>query len=420
MARSSAGTVIRPALLVALALGFLTAFAAGLLGMIVVAPDYSESGTAIPAHHTDLVVKAFYSDINAWIAGKDHALEHMLGPDFVDHTTSESPDRNATEFLSYLSTIRTFEPTLRFNVLSIEGSDAIVSVDLERVGVHLPSIEGWRIELPEQPPLREILRIEDSLIQERWGPDDLWPGIAMAAQRSVPIGPELYQEPSIQRFELNPGAPINLIAKGTVMLWVESGELGIDLSGTDQKGATKFSAEPLAAGDMRFVRPTGELRVRAVGEARVALWTVSVGRIFARSYKISGPESELETGIRAEAIIRRAVDFQADTAQLSVLIVTLPVGATLSTGAADMNAAAVVAGELQADPKTGEVFYFFGTVGSRILRSAVTALSSEGFASRGGSAASYQVVGSAPATLVLLSVDTESSADSHPVRTRSG
>src|SRR5215207_4344590 len=63
------------------------------------------------------------------------------------------------------------------------------------------------------------------------------------------------------------------------MLWVESGELGIELSGTDQKGAIQFPTDSLVPGSLRIVEPEGELRVRALDVDRVVVWTVSLEKI---------------------------------------------------------------------------------------------------------------------------------------------
>ncbi|MEZ4505308.1 MAG: hypothetical protein R2848_05395 [Thermomicrobiales bacterium] len=137
----------RPALLVALALGFLTAFVAGMLGMVVVESDQTESRSAVEAQPTEPVVEAFYDGINAWIADKDPVLEQVLAPGFVDHTASESYGRSTEAFLGFLSDVRAAAPSLRFDIRAIEGSGAIVSVDLERSGMQIPSIDGWEIEL---------------------------------------------------------------------------------------------------------------------------------------------------------------------------------------------------------------------------------------------------------------------------------
>ncbi|MEZ4505307.1 MAG: hypothetical protein R2848_05390 [Thermomicrobiales bacterium] len=64
----------------------------------------------------------------------------------------------------------------------------------------------------------------------------MWPKGLASAQRTISIGYDEYQQPSIQRFELDPEGAFSLAAHGTIMLWVESGELEIDLSGTDQTG----------------------------------------------------------------------------------------------------------------------------------------------------------------------------------------
>jgi predicted ester cyclase len=409
--------MIRPALLVAIALGFLTAFVVGELGLFVADSDIAGSQTIVQAKRAEPVVEAFYAGVNAWIADGDPSLESVLAPGFVDHTSSSAPDRNAAELLDYLSAVRTAVPSLRFDILAIEASGATVSVDLMWSPGTPSAVEGWTIALSVKQSFREILRIEKGRIAERWSSDDLWPSGSVLVEQTRPVGFEAYQQPSIQRFVLDAKGAFDLIATGTVMLWVESGELGIELSGTDQTGAIRFPADSLVPGSLRIVEPEGELRVRALGVDRVVVWTVSLDKIL---IPIGVGNNNVLSVIHRDAKVSLELQLPTNAIKLSLLIVSLTPGSTLSTSAASLHAVAVVSGELQAHPHTGEVFYCFDGTRSRLLNGAETALSGEGFANQRGSSATYQVAGPDPATLVLFAIHPADPQSGYPVHTGPG
>jgi hypothetical protein len=171
---------------------------------------------------------------------------------------------------------------------------------------------------------------------------------------------------------------------------------------------------------LRIVEPTGELHVRALGVGRVELWTVSLDMMFIPAAPLGSPGGYVMPGIQQDASVTLALQLPTNAIKLSLLIVSLTPGSTLSTSAASMHAVAVVSGELQAQTETGEVFHCFDGTRSRLLTGAETALPGEGFANQSGSSASYQVAGPDPATLVLFAIQTGTPSSSHPVRTGPG
>ncbi len=409
--------MIRPAMLAAIALGFLTAVVVGELGLLMARQDLSNPPESVGVGQSETVVETFYEGVNAWIATGDRSLELVIAPDFVDHTLSQDPDRNGVELFEHLSAIGAILPSFRYDVLGIESSGSIVSVDLMSVAEELHPIAGWEIALPAQQTFREILRIEGERIAERWSPDDLLPTGSAPIERKLPIGVETYRQPSLQHFTLDPESAFELVASGTVMLWVESGELKVELSGWDQAGTLKYPPEPLAAGSIRFVAPTGELHLRALGEDRVQLWTVSLDQIWIPSGVVGQLTSNLPSGLSQQASVSLAMQLPANSVRLSVQVVTLPVGTIVSMKPASLHEVMVIGGALQAKLESGEVFYCFDRTRSRLLTGAETALSGQGFAVQRGSSAGFQVIGSQPATLILLTIHPATSLQNQPIRT---
>jgi len=265
------------------------------------------------------------------------------------------------------------------------------------------------------------LRIEGGKIAERWSIDDLWPSGSLSGERELPVGAESYRQPSIQRFVLEPGSSFDLTVLGPVVLWVESGELALEMSGTDQAGVTRFPTEPLVPGSLRMVEPSsGKLRVRALGLEGVELWTAGLDAVSLPVAPAGMGYGNLPSGIEQDAGVALALQLRGQDVQLSVLVVTLPSGSVLSTSAASMHAAVVVSGALQAQPETGEIFYCFDGSRSRLLTGIETAHSGAGFANQRGGSAFYQVAGPDPATLVLVAIHPVVPSPAHLIRTGPG
>lgn len=408
--------MIRPATVAAVALGFLTAFVVGMLGLLVTDLDVGSSPESVPDGQTESLVESFYEGINAWIATEDRALEVVIAPDFIDHTLSRAPDRDKAAFYDYLNSVRTALPSLRFDILEIDASGPTVSVDLMGVPGEFHATEGWRIALPAQQPFREILQIEGDRIVERWSPDDLWPDGAALIEREVPVGAEAYRQPAIQQFFLEPESAFDLAVSGTVLLWIRSGELAVDSSGWEQAGNPRIPTEAVSPGKMRLVDSQGILRVRTLGSERTELWTVSLDLILIPSRSVGKPTSDVPSGIHQDAGLSLSVQLPSDRVRLSVGIYTLPEGSALSMNAAYLQAVAIMDGELQIERESGDVFFCFDRSRSRLVSIPEIANVGQGFAIQRGGSASFQVVGPEPTTLLLLAIHSADSLPDRPIR----
>ena len=351
---------------------------------------------------TQSVVEAFYTGVNAWIATGDRSLEHLIAPDFVDHTASGAPDRSRSGTLRQLSAIGAALPSLNFEILEIEAGGTIVSVDLlGDSGTYSHDRRDGR------SPFQRNNRSARSCGSMRIGSRNA--GAPTISGRAARFRSSKRARSASMRISNHPfsascwmrSRAFDFIATGTVIIWVESGELGIEMSGRDQTGAIRFPADSLVPGSFRMVEPEGELRVRALGVDRVVVWTVSLDKIL---IPIGVGNSNVLSVIHRDAKVSLELQLPTNAIELSLLIISLTPGSTLSTSAASLHAVAVVSGELQAQPHTGEVFYCFDGTRSRLLNGAETALSGEGFANQRGSSATYQVAGPEPATLVLFAI----------------
>jgi hypothetical protein len=359
-------------------------------------------------------VAAFYDGINGWLAEKDRALVSVLTSDFADHAHSGEPDRDATGLLADLSAIRATSPELRFEVRSFDISGSIVSVDLLTLTGPAPVLEGWTIELPPPLAVREILRIERGKVAERWAVGDRWPSNLQKVAFDASLGVEFARQPAIQRFTLEPQGTADLAASGMVMMWLQSGELRVDLSGRDDQGTVRSPVEPLTPGDIRMVESDGKLWVRA-GMDPAVFWTVSLNTI-----PIPHPADTASNGhsesVRQDIQVLMAVRLPDSAPHLHIALISVPAGTRLSFEDADMSGVAVVDGELTALPQQGYLTFCYDVRRSRMIDDIERATAAQGFAAGRGDAATYQATGPGPTLLLLLSIDPGTSLPVQPIR----
>jgi hypothetical protein len=402
------------ATVVAVVLGFLTAWSAGQLGLLVIDGGTLRMQSVGTASESERVAMDFYEGVNRWIVTADPTLERTIASDFVDHSASSSPNCGPAELLDYLRQVGNLAPSLQFEVLSVESASSFVSVELLGSVPSGPSIAGWTLSLPEQPSFHEILRIQDDQVIERWSSDDLWPSVAARLEYQLPVSYELARQPSIQRFILDDDGEGDLSASGKVLVSVESGSLMLDLAGADPSGALRYPTEPLGTSEVRLVNTLRELHVRALGGERVAFWTVSLDPILIAG-RANTPSRE---SIRQDASVSLGANLPGSI-RIAFSVVTLPEGATISTGPNSLQAVALIDGVIQATPLSGALSFCFDVARFRLATAGELAAAGQGFINQRGSSASYLVAGSGPATLILLSIRSAAAPSDLPIHTGS-
>src|SRR6186997_1829420 len=108
--------MVRSVTLVVLALGFLTAFAVGQLGMLLARPDVSTGPRYAEAPDAEDIVQDFYDGIGSWITSGDRALDLMVTPEFIDHPMAGADPLDRSAFFSNLTSIRDTMPELQFEI----------------------------------------------------------------------------------------------------------------------------------------------------------------------------------------------------------------------------------------------------------------------------------------------------------------
>jgi hypothetical protein len=347
----------RPVALVAIALGLLTAFAVGQLGMLLARPDIATGSRYADVADAEEIVQSFYDGIGNWITSGDRALDLIVTPEFIDHPMGGAPARDRAAFFSQLTSIRETMPDLRFEIMRIETAGTIVTVDLTDSSRNGATLSGWSLELPEDVEFREILRIEGHRIAERWHTSDPWPSGFWSVDRVLPTGAAQLHQPALQGFELDANTEAELFTSGSVVVLVESGTMFVDQSGRDLAGNIQPAYVPIEDGAVRIVEPAGTLLVRNSAGSSAKFWTVSLEPILPPRTPGDAPASAHPLGIRQFANISIAVSLSDHDVRISVCAVTVPADATLDTDSEGMTSVGVIGGQLQIESSTGRGYY---------------------------------------------------------------
>lgn len=391
-------------------LALLTGFVLGQLESLAVPRlDPAPSNPAASARAL-AATRSFYDKVNEFLVSGDRAVESMLVPGFVDHTSSLPTPRNAEELMAGLTAARAALPHLQLKVADVQDQGMLVAVQIE-IDPGKPS------DIPAfpdvaYPPGRtvEFLRIEHSSVAERWSNDDRFPGVAVDMHTDFEHdGPSL-SGPAIERLSLAAGQSVELDGRDTVVLQVISGQLQIGQTGVGQRGEAHPSSEPLDAGQLRILEVKDSLQLRNRSSGPVEFWAFSLYGL----YPAQSSPSNNATPVAAPNVETSTLAYMPlqlpgslpDRLRLSVAQVTLPAGAWVvphTPGVVEQ--ITVLDGALEASLQTGRALLCTGDNRSQPFDGVETAAAGQGFSANSAATLSYRVSSAQPAILLIMTID---------------
>lgn len=394
---------------IAAVLALLTGFVLGQLTSMV-APRSEPVSSVAPASAQDLATaRAFYDAMNHYMASGDKKVESMLAYDFVDHTGSLPNDRNATQMLADWSATRAIVPHLQFEIIDVQAAGALVAV---RLGVD----PGAAYEIPALPvtapvagSVNEFLRIEHSVVAERWSDDDRLPGLSLDAHADFDHKGGALTGPAIERLSLAPGQSVALEGRDTAVLRVDSGQLQIEQTGVDARGEGHSSSEPLESGQLRIVDIDDALRLRNQSSEPVEFWAFSLYGLYPKQPKATADATPVATPV-VESATLTYMPFQLpssspDRLRISVVQLSLPSGTVIAPhtpGAVEQ--IVVLDGALEANVQDGRALISSGDSQMQPFDGAETASAGQGFSASSIATLSYRVSSAQPATLLVMTI----------------
>jgi hypothetical protein len=354
-------------------------------------------------------VRDFYAGLNRYLSSGDRSVAHQLAPDFVDHSLVTHTDRNEEAMFATLAGAAELSPTVRFVVEAIEPRDSMVAVTLRFGGVAMPTVAGRMPELGTPPLIVDFLRIERSLVLERWSNDHALPVAGFSAQTEFMSESAQLMTLRIERWTIDPYATITMFANLPVVFAVETGSVRVDADGVDAEGSLALAAETLTTGGLRIVDPEGKLVLRSQTDAPTVVWVMGM---YLQQPQLSVPlvpggSTGVTRAVYAFGTMRLAVDPTARF-RLSVTRISLPGGTILPPTRPELiELSAVVAGELHVSVGDGFVSHCSPGQPYKLVGESGLAIAGEGFAASkiADSMAGYQVAGALPGTVIIATLE---------------
>lgn len=393
MGSDPAGTVL-------MMLAFLIAFVSGQLGMRAFAADKPATATSSRLNSAEIATRAFYDGMNQYLATGDDAFLRLLAPGFQDHRPLDAAPGSRTNLVERLDAMRRSAAVPTFTIETMRDLGNLMEV---RISTGLPAtfdIAGLLVQMPVAPISTEYLQLERTAIVARWSQDDRIPEIDRAIETSTSIGPASAFEIVIEHVTLQPGAELDLTGGASSGILMEEGTLTYSEGGSSQR---------ISGGDDQWLNPAGPAHISNLGAAPVLFWLAQIAVVTPIPDIILGEIStQTHSGVSLERYSwATQFDLSADLdrVHLQLARATLPPGTQIGAHQSGFgNQLAVIDGVVRPDIESGVALHCRQTGYASSMRNPELLTAGEGMAALSDAHVSYRVDGSAPATVLLLTI----------------
>lgn len=391
-------------------LALLTGLVLGQIGSLAVPRSQTAPSVSAVSEQDLATARAFYDELNRFIATGERGVESMLALDFVDYTDSFPNGRNAAQFMTAWSAIGSFLPQLQLEAVDLQGRGALIAVRLDVHPGPSVAIPGLSVTAPAAGSVVEFLRIEHAMVAERWGAGDRLPGMAVTLDADFDrTGPSL-SGPVIQRLSLPAGQEVALSGTGTVVLRVISGELRLDRAAVDPQRVTHPISDPATSGQFRIVDVIDTLLIRNLSQTATEFFAFSLHGLYPIEASPSGAATAVATpGIEVTALSYMPIELNGSSnkhLRLSVTEVILPAGSWVAPHTpAIVEEIVVLDGALEASVHSGRALVTLANGQAQPFDGFETASAGQGFSASSVATLGYRVASAQPATLLIMTIE---------------
>jgi quercetin dioxygenase-like cupin family protein len=281
----------RRAIIFAFMLTLLTGMTIGQLQSLrVVSHSAAEPGVAAAT----VSASRFYEAVNMVIEfGDVSALRALLHPEFVDHGHSGQSSRDSQELEQSLLTMHKTFPHVRLSVTETVATGGMIAIDLALEGEQARELGKATLEPLIAGGGRELLRIEDGRVIERWA-DPIGPGDAQAigAIDTITVTGRLGFL-RLERLIIEPGGRVDVHSHLGSIIIVQSGAVKLSIqspSGSEIPGSTWSgnqgtapeppSAQTIATGNSMVIPPVQPFTLQPAGAEPAVLITATVNELY--------------------------------------------------------------------------------------------------------------------------------------------
>jgi predicted ester cyclase len=378
------------------------------------------------ASNLDLV-RRFYAAVNDALRTGDTApLDSLVAPDFVDQIRSPGAASTRAGLAQHVQSLQTVFPDLQLTVLDLVAQNDRV---LARVGL-AGSARGSFLGLPVTQSGAwgsvDVFRIQAGRIVEHDGEVtglnhwEKWASAPILLQGATGAA---RKEWSLTRRTYEPTAgDIQVSEDGPTLLWLESGEVTIELDDHLPGPAQRFAAgsanqplsEPVAPGESTALRPGdwlviptfGTFATRNDGRSAASLLSVSFATVWtgARDTALV-VATDRATGVVSKRLAGGAAVFPTVPAMLSLGRISLGRDRELPLHrVAGLELLGVVTGELAITVGDGEVHLQTPTQGLRMTRGTATVTANQAILATSNALVGYRNGGADPLVAFVVTI----------------
>jgi predicted ester cyclase len=375
---------------------------------IVAATDTSDTNTA----------GRFYERVNRFLAdGEEEPLRDVLQPEFIDHSGSASADGSADDLLRYLSSLRNTFPGLRFRVTGLLAQGDSVAAYVSTAGDTAGQFAGVEVAAPGDGEGFEVLRVEAGKIAERWGSLGLPPLFETVLEVDGPPDTASLVEPAFERRILEPNGQFTMENELGGVLVAEKGSISLSVEGVAEPrpGSVEVASSvttPISAEETTRLQPGESLsmpagrwfRIWNSGADESSFLMLSLSRSNPGDFGFPAPDLDAPNVEREVLAPSGQLRSHHGPYTISIGRAVLPVDATIPahrTG--EWELVTVIRGTIEAEASGGFTWILRGDA-SQTFRGAVSVPAGKGVTANEGAEISYQVAGSEPAEIWLITM----------------
>lgn len=399
----------------ALVLALLTGFTLGQVTLVGGNTFEKRTGSSTEATRLGL---EFYDAVGVYLAtGKTPELNAVVAPDFVDHVDGRPSTTGAETLLDQLRTLREFANGAELTATPVSSSGELVRFSVAMKPEMRVTVLGLPVTQGDTSTFEETLRIAGGRVAERWSTLQPPPTAKVLASTVRDPPPANQMQPAIKRITMLSGSTMTLRFGTAHIILVESGSLKIvGTSGKSYSRLPEFAADtvggteakPIVAlpGSVTITSDDAPYLVTNQGsQVAHALLIRFSGYVHFREHPVG--TSQNDSGVQIEALSDAPVlpPRKGDW--------TIEVGrATFAPGTSierhDVAGAELIVveqGRLSVETDTCEPDCILTVEGIGFTTGEPPEVQAgQGISAGMGASAAYRVAGSAPATLLIVTV----------------
>jgi hypothetical protein len=385
-------SMVRATTIVALVLALLAGIVLGHLTAV----DSTGVTPAVSERRTDRV-RQFYDGINRYLSTGDDAVFQMLAPGFQEFSTLGGNEGSASTLLERLDTFRRSANPPRFTIEEMHELGSLVEV---RVSTGIPTtvdLAGLSVTTALPASMIEFVQLQGDAIVAHWGQGAWVPNIGQTLDTPLSLDAARRFAFDLGRVALDPGAELELPPTVAAWLLVETGHIAFD------DGVTRLRLE---SGGSRTMTGSGRARIHNPESGQAVVWLASLKTPSSASDYEQG-HGEVPPGVTITPVAWGS-QFEADAfgrVRIRLARATVPPGSRIvRDDAGYLSAIAVVDGQVDVTVQDGTAFHCRADGLAATLRGHESIPAGDGVATLPGATLSYRVTGSAPATLLVLTI----------------